>query len=143
MGALGVCLVDIVALPMESQPPSAPSVLPLTPPLWSPCSVHCWLQAFASVLVRLWQSLSGHSYLRFLTAITSWSAYEMHQQVEQSLNCLFFIFWFSFPVFSLDRSNSGLIFLKLVDAPSINQGQCLTSGWGLYRFSLSFVGNFS
>ena len=32
-------LVDIVVLPMGLQPPSAPSVLSLAPPLGSPCSV--------------------------------------------------------------------------------------------------------
>ena len=40
----GVWLVDIVVLPMGLQTPSAPSVLSLTPPLVSPCSVG-WLAA--------------------------------------------------------------------------------------------------
>jgi hypothetical protein len=33
-----ICLVGIVDLPMGLQTPSAPSVLPLTPPLGTPCS---------------------------------------------------------------------------------------------------------
>jgi hypothetical protein len=35
-------LVDTVVLPLELQTPSAPSVLSLTPPLGTPCSVQ-WL----------------------------------------------------------------------------------------------------
>jgi hypothetical protein len=34
-------MVDIVVLPMGLQPPSAPSVLALTPPLGSPHSIFC------------------------------------------------------------------------------------------------------
>jgi hypothetical protein len=60
----GVWLVDIIALPMGLQFPSAPSILPLTLSL-GPDS---WLWASTSVLVRIWQSLSGHSYTRLLSA---------------------------------------------------------------------------
>jgi hypothetical protein len=35
-------------------------------------SVQYWLWASSSVFVRLWQSLSGDSYIRLLTASTSW-----------------------------------------------------------------------
>jgi len=69
-------LVDIFVLPMGLQTPSAPSVLPLTAPLGSHAQFNGWLQAFSSVLVTLiWQSLSGDSYTRLLSASTSW-----HQQ---------------------------------------------------------------
>ena len=68
-----VQLVDIV-LPIGLQFPSAPSVLPLALPLVSPGSVQ-WLAVSASVLVRCWQGPSGNSYIRFLSASTSW-----HQQ---------------------------------------------------------------
>jgi hypothetical protein len=43
------------------------------------------------------------------------------------------------PVFPLDRSNSGLKFREGWVAPSFNQGPCLTSAYGLYRFFLPFV----
>jgi hypothetical protein len=46
----GVMLVDVVVLPMGLQYPSAPSVLPLTPPLGSPCSVQ-WLAASISICI--------------------------------------------------------------------------------------------
>ena len=59
-----VWLVDIV-LPMRLQTPSAPSVLSLTPPLGSPCSVQ-WLAA--SIHIHLWQSLLGDRYIRLLPA---------------------------------------------------------------------------
>ena len=56
----GVWLVDIVVLPMELQTPSAPSVLSLTPPLGTLCSVQwlaesihfCICQALAEPLRR-------------------------------------------------------------------------------------------
>jgi hypothetical protein len=54
----GVWLVDIADLPMGLQTPTAPSVLPLTPPLGTPWSVYGWLQASTSVSVRFLQSLS-------------------------------------------------------------------------------------
>ena len=41
-------MVDIVVLPMGLQTPSAPSVLSLTPPLGTPCSVQ-WLTASPKV----------------------------------------------------------------------------------------------
>ena len=43
---------------------------------WGPCvQSNGWLQAPTSVLVRLWQRLSGESHIRLLSACTSW-----HQQ---------------------------------------------------------------
>jgi hypothetical protein len=52
----------VVVLPMGLQTPSAPSVFSLTPP--SVC-------ASISVFVRLWQSFSGDSYIRLLSASSS------------------------------------------------------------------------
>jgi hypothetical protein len=62
----GVCLVDIVVLPMGLQTPSAPSVLSLTPPLGPHAQSNGWLRASTSAFVRLWQGLSGDSYIRFI-----------------------------------------------------------------------------
>jgi hypothetical protein len=61
----GIWLFDIVVLPMEMQTPSAPSMLSLTPRLWSSSSVRwlvhsiliCIAQALADPLMRqLYQS---------------------------------------------------------------------------------------
>jgi hypothetical protein len=41
------------------------------------------------------------------------------------------------PVFPLDRSNFGLKFWEGWEDPSLNQRPCITSWYGLYRFSLS------
>ena len=71
----GFWLVDIVVLLMGLQTPSSPSVLPLTPPLGCYAQSRGWLQASASVFVSIWQILSGDSYIRLLSACTSW-----HQQ---------------------------------------------------------------
>jgi hypothetical protein len=70
----GIWLVDIVVLSMRLQTTPAPSVLSLTPPLGSLCSVqpNDWLYESTSEFVRLWQSLSGDSYIRLLLASTSW-----------------------------------------------------------------------
>jgi hypothetical protein len=71
-GGEGVWLVDIVVLPMGLQTPSTSSVLSLTPPLECPCAQsNDSLQAFISVSVRLWQSVSGDIHIRFLSASTS------------------------------------------------------------------------
>jgi hypothetical protein len=64
---LGVWLVDIVVLPMGLQTPSAPSVLPLPPPLGSPAQSDGWLQASLSGSVRLWLNLSGDIHIRLLS----------------------------------------------------------------------------
>ena len=129
---------------MGLQTLSAPSVFPLTLPCGSQCSVR-WLalQASTSVLVRLWQSLSGDSYTRPLSASTSW-----HQN-SVWVCCLqmgwihrWGSLWMAFPsvsaplfvpAFPFKRRNSGVIFLRWV-APSLNCGPCLTTGYGLYRF---------
>jgi hypothetical protein len=57
-------LIDIVVLSMGLQ---TPSVLPLTPPLGFCAQCDGQLQASASVLVRLWQSLSWDSYSRTIS----------------------------------------------------------------------------
>ena len=62
-----VWLVDIVVLSMGLQTPSVPSFLSLTPPLGSYAQCKGWLLASASVLVRVWQSLSGDSYISLLS----------------------------------------------------------------------------
>jgi hypothetical protein len=58
-----VLLVDIVVLPMELQTPSALSVLPLTPPLGTPCSVW-WLAASICICIchALADPLRRHPY---------------------------------------------------------------------------------
>jgi len=71
-GSSGVWLIDIVVLPMGLQTPSAISVHSLTPPLGTPSHSNRWLQASASVFDRLWQSLSGDSFIRLLSWCTSW-----------------------------------------------------------------------
>ena len=90
-----LCLVDFVDLLMGLQAPSVTSVLVLTSPLGSPCSVlsaqTIWLCEAAYVLVRLWKSLSGDSL---------WMAF------------LLLCAPLSVPAFSFDRRNSGLIFLR-------------------------------
>ena len=71
----GVWLVDIIVLSMDLQTPSALSVLFLTPPLGTPLgtlySVQ-WLAANIHMFVRLWQRLSGDSYIGLLSACNSW-----------------------------------------------------------------------
>ena len=56
-----VWFVDIVVLPVGLQTPSAPTVLALTFPLGPHAQSNVWLYISASVLVQLWQSLSGDS----------------------------------------------------------------------------------
>jgi hypothetical protein len=59
----GVWLVDIVVLPMGMQTPSAPSVLPLIPPLESPGSVQ-WLSVSICICLSqvLTEPLRGQPY---------------------------------------------------------------------------------
>jgi hypothetical protein len=53
--------------PLGLHTPSAPSVPSPTPPSGTPGSpFNGWLQAYSSVLLRLWQSLSGGNYIRLL-----------------------------------------------------------------------------
>jgi hypothetical protein len=68
-------LVDFVVLLMELQTPSAPSVLLLTPSLWSLCSVQ-WLTTCIYICKALAESLRRHPYQtskHFLaSAIVTW-----------------------------------------------------------------------
>ena len=84
LGALGVVVwpVDTVAPSMRLQPLSAPSVPSPTPPSGAPVlsPINGWLQAPASVFVRLWQSLLGDSHIRLPSASTS-----RHPQYYQGL----------------------------------------------------------
>jgi len=136
LGALGVWLVDIFVLPMRLVTTSAPSVLPLTPPLGP-----------SSVLVSFLQSLSGDNYIRLLSAIISW-----HQQTSgfgvciwngspggvafPSVSAPLFV-----PVFSLDRNNLVNIFeMGLCPHPSTS---AVPNLWIWSLFSLPFDGYFS
>ena len=47
------------------------------------------------------------------------------------------------PVFPLDKSHCGLKIWRCLGSHIPNQGFCLTSGYGLFRFSLLFVGHFN
>ena len=68
----GIWFIDIVVLPMGLQTPSNPSVLSLTPQLCHRAPSNGWLQAFTFVFFKLRQSLSGDSYMRLMSASTSW-----------------------------------------------------------------------
>jgi hypothetical protein len=71
-GLWRVWLVDIVILPMGCKTLQFLQFLPLFLH-WEPHDqVDVWLCALSSVLVRLWHSVSGDSYTRFLSASTSW-----------------------------------------------------------------------
>jgi len=63
-------LVGIVL--MELQSSSAPSVLSLIPPVGAHSQFDGLLLVFASVFFMLWLSLSEDSYIRLLSACTSW-----------------------------------------------------------------------
>ena len=76
-----VWLVDVVVLHLGLQITSGPSVLSLTPLLGTLVSVQ-WLAA-SICLLRLWQSLSEDSYIRLLSACTSW-----HPQVSEFGHCI-------------------------------------------------------
>jgi hypothetical protein len=125
-GTRGVWLVDSV-LPMGLQIPSAPSVIPLTPPLRPHAQSEGWLQAFTSLLVRVWKSLSGDSYIRLLSEITSWHrncvwVWWLHMGWISKWGSLWMAV-LSVPaplfvlVFPLDNRNSGLIILRWVGGP--------------------------
>ena len=64
-------LSDVV-LPMRLQSPSAPLVLPPTPPQGSWAQSYLWLQASISTLVNCWPNLPRNSHTRFLSASASW-----------------------------------------------------------------------
>jgi hypothetical protein len=140
---------------MQDKDPSAPSDLPLTPPLGFLYSVQ-WLAASStSVLVRIWQSLSGDSYIRLLSASTYFlasatvsgfvSACGMDPQMGQFLEGFSFSFCFTLcPCISFRQEQFWVKILEIGEwtHPS-TRAPCLTSGYGLNRFSLPFVGYFS
>jgi hypothetical protein len=66
-GGWGFCFVHIAVLPIGLQTCSAPSVLLLTPPLGSPCSVQ-WLSEIIPICIgkALAESLSRHPYMNLL-----------------------------------------------------------------------------
>jgi hypothetical protein len=72
LGALEVWLVDNVAPSMGLQPPSALSVLLQLLHKGHHIQSNVWVKASTSVFVKLWHSPSGVSYIRLLSASTSW-----------------------------------------------------------------------
>jgi len=88
---------------------------------------------------------SQHALLGISKCLGLVAAYGIDPQVRQSLNDLSFLVSppLFFPVFPLDRSNSGLKFCEGWVASSLNLGPCLTPGYGLNSFSLPVVGYFS
>ena len=106
---------------MGLQTPSAPPVLFLTPLLGS-LSSDSWLQAFTSVLVRFGRASHGttipSSSQQAIVGISN-SVWWLHVgwiprcgslwMVIPSVSASLFV-----PVFSLDKNNSGLTFLRLV-----------------------------
>jgi hypothetical protein len=91
---------------------------------WGPwAQFNSWLWAYASVLVRIWQSLSGNSCIRLLSASTSWHQQQclglvtVYAQVGQSLNgisfslCSTLCFHMSYPSAMLHLSWSTVVAL--------------------------------
>jgi hypothetical protein len=75
-------LFDIAVLPMGLQTPSAPLVFSLTLP-WGPhAQSNSWLGASASVFIRLWQRLSGESYIRLLSRQKSSLVYTVNKVIS-------------------------------------------------------------
>jgi hypothetical protein len=105
-------------------------------------------------LVRLLQSLSGNSYIRLILAkllgisnsdwawwlhIALISRWDRFLVAFPSVSAPFFV-----PIFHLDRNNFGVkIFEKGGWIHSSTRGLYLNSVYGLYRFSLHFVGYFT
>ena len=108
-------MVFLVVLPMGLQTPSAPSILPVTPPFWSPCSVQ-WLVVNIHICIgqdqaqslrrQLYQDPVSKHFLA-LAVVSGFGVCMLDEYLSgQSLNGL------SAPllvhVFPLDRCNSGL-----------------------------------
>ena len=139
---------------MGLQISSAPSVLPPTPLLESLCSVQ-WLAAYICICIgqalakplreQLYQAPVSKCFLAsaivsgfgvYMRWISRWGSLCM---AFPSVSASHFV-----PIFPLDRRNSRLKFWRLVGGPIPQPGDgCLTSGYGLYRFSLPFVEYFS
>jgi hypothetical protein len=135
---------------LTDKPPSAPSVIPLTPPLGSLCSVqglavsicNCIVQDMAKEARRqLYQAPVSKHFLA--SAVVS--ACGMDPQVEQSLDGLSFSLCSTLcPCISFRQEQIWVKFLDMGGWPySSTGGPCLTSVYGLYRFSLPIVKNFS
>ena len=129
---------------MSDKAPSAPSALPLTPPLGSLCSVR-WLTASIRISI-------GHDLVEPLKRLLYQDPVSKHFLASAIVSgfvvcmwdgspgggCL----WMAFPlvsvllfvpVFPLDRSNSGLKFWEMGGWPHPSTGgggACLTSGYG-------------
>jgi hypothetical protein len=134
--------------------PSAPLVLPLTPPLGIPeqrLMVGC--KHLCLYLSGAGRAFSGDSWTRFLSESTSWyqqlylgliSAFGMDAQVGQSLDGLSFSLCSTLcPCISVRQEQFWVKVLEMYVTPSLYWGPWLTSKYGLYRFSLPFVGYFN
>ena len=128
---------------MGLQISSAPSALPLTLPLGS-LSLVWWLSLCIHILIdHFWQNLSGYSYTRLLSVSTVWiwcmrvgwiPMWSSVWMAFHSVHAQFFVHAFPF-----DRRLSGLIFFRWVGGTTPHRGTCLSTGYGLYRFSFPFV----
>jgi hypothetical protein len=115
----GVYFVDIAVLPIGLQTPSAPSILPLTPPLGSRVQSDVWLQAPTSVLVRLCSSYLYWLFLCFflLSTVCNCSPYFLGGWLLQKNSNLFSgtIIWILFfllysPYLAFSTMSKQLIF---------------------------------
>ena len=134
-----VWLVNIVVLPMELQTPSAPSVLPLTRPLGTPCSVQ-WLSAIICICIG--QALTQPLRRQLLSVSCQQALFGISNSVWVWWLYMGWIprwgsFWMAFPSVSvplsvptlpLDRNNSGLKFLRWVSG-SIPQPEAVPNLW--------------
>ena len=125
MEASGVWLVDVAILPIGLQTSSAPSVLSLTLPLRSLCSV-LWLAASICICIgqALVEPLRGQLYQgpvskNFLASavVSVFGVYQWNESLGGAVS----EWWMAFPLvsfplflpaFPFDRSNSGLILFK-------------------------------
>jgi hypothetical protein len=147
-----VWLVGIVVLPMSCKPlQSAPSLLSLTPPLETLCSVQ---QLAVSICLCICQALAKPLRRQLYQAPVS--KHFLASSIVSGFGCLYIGWihkwsnlWMAFlsvsvphfvSVFPLDRSNSGLKILEMSGGPSPNWEFCLSSGYG---FFFPFVGHFS
>jgi hypothetical protein len=129
----GIWLVDIVDLLMRLQSPSAPSVLPLTPPLVSPGSV--WWLAMSIFIFICWvlaEPLRGQLYQaparkHFLTSaiVSAFGVCRWNRSLsgeDSGWPFLQSLLIFLDPAFPLDKNNYGLKFLRWVCDPHPSSG---------------------
>jgi hypothetical protein len=132
---------------------SAPSVLPLTPPLVSLCSIWllavsiyiCISQDQAEPLRQLFQVPVSKYFLALAIVSDFGVCISNESEVWQSLDGLFFSLCSTLCLcisFRLEQ-----FWVKILKMGGwfyfSTEGQCLISGYGLNRFSLLFVGYFS